>query len=39
VAAVLLVGGFYLFRRTWPLIADAWQAAHGEVHRASRSAA
>jgi branched-chain amino acid transport system permease protein len=39
VAAVLLVGGFYLFRRTWPLIADAWQAAHGEVHRARRSAA
>jgi branched-chain amino acid transport system permease protein len=39
VAAVLLVGGFYLFRRTWPLIADAWQRAHGEVQQARRSAA
>jgi branched-chain amino acid transport system permease protein len=39
VAAVLLVGGFYLFRRTWPFVADAWQAAHGEVQKARRSAA
>lgn len=39
VAAVLLVGGFYLFRRTWPFVADAWQAAHGEVQRARGSAA
>ena len=38
-AAVLLVGGFYLFRRTWPFVADAWQAAHGEVQQARRSAA
>ncbi|HXN42847.1 MAG TPA: hypothetical protein VN917_01270, partial [Xanthobacteraceae bacterium] len=38
-AAVLLVGGFYLFRRTWPFVADAWQLAHGEVQQARRSAA
>jgi branched-chain amino acid transport system permease protein len=37
-AIVLLVGGFYLFRRTWPFIADAWQAAYTEIHRASRGA-
>jgi branched-chain amino acid transport system permease protein len=38
-AAVLLVGGFYLSRRTWPFVADAWQHAHGEVQQARRSAA
>jgi branched-chain amino acid transport system permease protein len=38
-AAVLLVGGFYLFRRTWPFIADAWQHAHAEMQQARRSAA
>ena len=38
-AAVMLVGGFYLFRRTWPFVADAWQHAHGEMQRARRSAA
>jgi branched-chain amino acid transport system permease protein len=37
-AVVLLVGGFYLFRRTWPFVADAWQAAYAEIHRAPRSA-
>src|SRR5262249_38213542 len=37
-ALVLLAGGFYLFRRTWPFIADAWQAAYAEVHRAPRGA-
>ena len=37
-AAVLLVGGFYAFRRTWPFVADAWQHAHGEVQQARRSA-
>jgi branched-chain amino acid transport system permease protein len=34
VAAVLLVGGFYLCRRSWPLVANAWEAAYREVHRA-----
>ena len=39
VAAVLLVGGLYLFRRTWPFVADAWQHAHAEMQQARRSAA
>ena len=37
-AAVLLVGGFYLFRRTWPWISGAWHAAHAEMQQARRSA-
>jgi len=27
IAAVLLVGGFWAFRRTWPVVADAWNDA------------
>jgi branched-chain amino acid transport system permease protein len=33
-AAVLLVGGFYLFRLTFSFVANAWEAAYREVHRA-----
>jgi branched-chain amino acid transport system permease protein len=31
VAAVLLVGGFWVFRRTWPVVADAWSDALGQA--------
>ena len=31
VATLLLVGGFFVFRRTWSLIAAAWQRASAEA--------
>jgi len=32
-AAVLLIGGFYGLRATWPVIGSAWQAAHDQMHQ------
>jgi branched-chain amino acid transport system permease protein len=36
-AAVLVIGGCYLFRATWPVIGSAWQVAYEETHRTRRS--
>jgi branched-chain amino acid transport system permease protein len=30
-AIVLVIGGFYAFRRSWPLVAEAWQHAGDEA--------
>jgi branched-chain amino acid transport system permease protein len=38
-AAVLLIGGFYGLRATWPVIGSAWQAAHDQMHQPRRSGA
>jgi branched-chain amino acid transport system permease protein len=37
VAAVLAVGGFWLFRRTWPIVANAWNNALAAAQRPSRA--
>jgi hypothetical protein len=39
VAAVLLLGGFWVFRRTWDVVAGAWNDAMAAVAvRAERTA-
>jgi hypothetical protein len=30
-AIVLIIGGFYAFRKSWPLVAEAWQHAGDEA--------
>jgi branched-chain amino acid transport system permease protein len=36
-AAVLLCGGFWLFRMTWPVVGAAWQEAFAKAHGARRA--
>jgi branched-chain amino acid transport system permease protein len=37
VAAVLLVGGFWAFRSTWPVVADAWNDALRQARAKARA--
>ncbi len=34
VAAILIAGGFWLFRMTWPVVGAAWRDAFAQVHGA-----
>jgi branched-chain amino acid transport system permease protein len=37
VAAVLVAGGFFLFRLTWPLVGAAWHDAFMQAHGSVRA--